>query len=307
MADKDHGPRIGADPELFVQNKEGKVVPICGMIGGTKEAPLVVNNLVEAAYGVERTTTRTGDVFRRGDYAIQEDNVMLEFNVPAYMDHSHFQIAISKIIGVLETQVLPKHEVTIKYDVMSSFKPEEIEKFPQAFAIGCMPDLDAYADEGKRERIPFNAGNFGFHRFCGGHLHIQYNHNAVPRHVFAQFMDIMVELPFMRFDRQKMRRKFYGQPGLYREKPYGIEYRTPSNFWVEKRFRDNWLGTMLDNVMMLAREANKNPEELKRIYSNIYWDDVQEAIKTENVKLADSVIEHCRNSVGLYVSQPATK
>jgi hypothetical protein len=307
MADKDYGPRLGADPELFVQTSEGQIVPVCGKIGGTKEQPLIINHLIDAQYGPEGPRRGRGEVDREGNYAVQEDNVMLEFNIPAYSDGAYFQEAITKILTVLENSVLIQQGIRAKYEVMHTFKPEDMAPFPQAFTIGCMPDMNAYAENGVFERQPFNATHFGNHRFCGGHLHVQYNHNNVPRHIFAQFMDLVAELPFLRYDKQKMRRMFYGQPGLYREKPYGIEYRTPSNYWLTKSFRDKWLGQMVENILTLAKTANSDPEQLKRIYGRIDWGEVQHAIKTEDAKLADDIIEYVRMKLGLYMGPPANR
>lgn len=309
MADKDYGPRLGADPELFIQDSEGKVIPICGKIGGTKEHPLVINHLVEARFGLYRPRRRgeaLADI-QAGNWAVQEDNVMLEFNVPAFKDSSFFTDSISRMLTVLEHDVLSQHGVMPKYEVMHTFKPEDIAPFPQAFTIGCLSDMNAYAENGAYEREPFSAAHFGNNRFCGGHLHVQYNPNNVPRHIFAQFMDLVAQLPYLRWDKQKMRRMFYGQPGLYREKPYGIEYRTPSNFWLSKTFRDKYLPGMVENIYSLAAFANKDPEFLKRIYSRIDWVDVQEAIRTENAKLADELVDYIRLKVGLDVGPVAAR
>lgn len=307
MAEKDYGPRLGADPELFVQNIEGQVIPICGKIGGTKENPLIINHLIEAQYGPEGGR-RGREIDKQGHYAIQEDNVMLEFNVPAYKESQYFQDSITKILTVLENTVLVQQELRPKYDqVVHTFKPEDIAQFPQAFTVGCLPDLNAYAETGDFERPPFNAATFGNHRFCGGHLHVQYNKNNVPPHIFAQFMDVVAELPFLRYDKQKMRRMFYGQPGLYREKPYGIEYRTTSNFWINKSFREKWLAQMVENILTLARVANLEPEQLIQSYGKIDWSDVQQAIKTEDVKLADEIVEYVRFKVGIHMGPPASR
>jgi hypothetical protein len=317
MTSKDHGPRLGADPELFVQDLDGNTVPVCGKIGGTKETPLIINHLIEAQYGIEGGRRNREGVDKSGNYAIQEDNVMLEFNIPAYKDGSYFHEAITKILTVLENTVLPQQGIRAKYEVMHTFKPEDIAPFPQAFTIGCLADMDAYSENGVYdpvtktsvgfERPPFNAAHFGNHRFCGGHLHVQYNHNNVPRHIFAQFMDLVAELPFLRWDKQKMRRMFYGQPGLYREKPYGIEYRTTSNFWLFKPFRDKWLGQLTENIYLLARTANTNPEMLKGIYSRIDWAEVQNAIKSEDAKLADDLVDFVRGKLGMYMGPSATR
>lgn len=305
--EKDHGPRLGADPELFVQNDTGTIIPVCGRIGGTKEQPLIIDNLIEATYGPEGGRRNRENVDRRGNYAVQEDNVMLEFNIPAYREGSYFTDAITKMLAVMENSVLSPKDLRFKCEVMHTFRPESLEPFLQAFTVGCLPDLDAYVEGDNRERQPFSAVHFGNHRFCGGHLHVQYNHNNVPRHIFAQFMDVVAQLPFIRWDKQKMRRMFYGLPGLYREKPYGIEYRTPSNFWLGKQFRDKWLGAMVENVLALARQANNDPEFLKNLYGRIDWHDVQQAVKTEDVKLADEIVEYVRNKLGMPICGSAQR
>lgn len=307
MADKDYGPRIGADPELFVQDVEGKVIPICGKIGGTKEKPLIINHLIEAQFGPDGGRRGRDPIDKEGDYAIQEDNVMLEFNIPAYKERSNFQEAISRMMAVLEGTVLIPHNLHIRYDVMHTFKAEDIAPFPQALTIGCLSDMDAYAEGGTFERPTFSATTFGNHRFCGGHIHVQYNHDNVPRNVFAQFMDLFAELPFLRWDKQKMRRMFYGQPGLYREKPYGIEYRTTSNFWLSQKFRESHLSQLAENVLSLGRMANNGPEELRRAYEKIDWSEVQHAISTENTKLADDILEFISTNTGLYIAPAAMR
>jgi Phage phiEco32-like COOH.NH2 ligase-type 2 len=311
MADKDYGPRVGADPELFVQTiEEGQVVPICGKIGGTKENPIIINKLVDAIYGAEigrRNRDGKDSLGREGDYAVQEDNVMLEFNVPAYKSGAAFVDSISKVLNTLDSSVLSQHGLKCKHDVMHTFKPEDLVPYPQAFTVGCLADMNAYAENDAFERTPFTAAHFGNHRFCGGHIHVQYNYNNVPKHVFAQFMDLVAELPFIRWDKQKMRRMFYGQPGIYREKPYGIEYRTLSNFWLGQTFREKYLPLLSDNVFILAQTANNDPERLKSAYSKIDWDDVQHAIKTEDHKLAVDIVDFARGKCGISMSGCASR
>lgn len=297
MAEKDYGPRIGADPEVFVQTLEGELTPVCGKVGGTKENPLIIDHLIEASFGPEGGRRGRELVDKQGSYAVQEDNVMLEFNIPAYRDRTYVQDSIGKILSVLETQILDQRGLKLKYDVSQTFKADDLAKYPQAFTVGCLPDLNAYAEIGRFERPSFNAINFGNNRFCGGHIHVQYNYDNVPRHIFAQFMDLVAELPSLRWDKQKMRRMFYGQPGIYREKPYGIEYRTLSNFWIVPQFRDKWFSVLLDNIYSLAMLANENPEELKQHYSKIDWGDVQHAIKTEDIKLAEELVNYARTKL----------
>ena len=54
---------IGADPEFFIQKYDGTMQPIVGLLGGTKDKPIAVQGA------------------RKG-FAVQEDNVMAEYNIP---------------------------------------------------------------------------------------------------------------------------------------------------------------------------------------------------------------------------------
>lgn len=288
MADKDFGPRIGADPEVFVRNAEGVTVPICGHIGGTKEKPIVVTSEMNKIWGKLRGSNEA-----IGDYAMQEDNVMLEFNVPAWKDCRTFAYSIRNTMEYLDSAVLaPKGLVLYPGSSVQKFPRTLLESLPQAQAIGCLPDLDAYAVQTNYKRAAFTATDLGEHRFCGGHIHVQYNKENVPPPVFVKFMDILY-LQNLMWDKQKERRKFYGQPGIFREKEYGIEYRTPSNFWLKPEFRDGRLEIWADNIIRLAETANTDPSRLKAMYAKITnWDEIRKAISNEDNKLCTEILQH---------------
>ena len=301
MSERDVGPRVGADPELFICNLANEIIPACGMVGGTKHDPLIVNKDIVNLYGTERTPR--GGIPPVGNYAIQEDNVMLEFNIPAYGSANEFIGAVSKMMYFLENSVLGPKNLRLRYGVVDhAFKETVLAKHPQSQDIGCTPDFTAYPKEdGRFERTPYSAMDLGNRRFCGGHLHVQYDAKLVPPHVFSQFMDCVVCLPYLSLDRQKGRRLFYGQPGLFRVKPYGIEYRTLSSFWLEPDFRERHLLEMIDNVLALARTANNQCDALKKMYSNVDWDDVAEIIRNEDSKKAVAMA-HSLREMGLYIN-----
>jgi hypothetical protein len=303
MAEKDFGPRIGADPEVFVQNKEGIIVPICGHIGGTKEKPIEVTQDIINLYGPENGARR--GVVAQGIYAMQEDNVMLEFNIPAYTESGRFVESIGRILGYLEASILAPKELSIRYGVVdNAFKSELLESFMQSSTIGCNPDFNAYATDGRFQRKAFSAVDFGNRRFCGGHIHVQYNQEHVPPHIFAQFMDVVACLPYLSHDKQRGRRLFYGQPGLFRIKDYGIEYRTLSNFWLHPKFRERYLQGLAENVLRLAHYANSDPDVLKKYYSRIDWDKVQQFIKNEDSKKSIKLCREIQDQTGMILNIP---
>ena len=69
-------------------------------------------------------------------------------------------------------------------------------------------------------------------RTCGGHIHLGGDFQC-PDFVAALFAELFLgvfgRLP-MNF--KSVRQRWYGQPGIFRSKPYGIEYRTPDSSWT---------------------------------------------------------------------------
>jgi hypothetical protein len=295
MSDKvDFGPRVGADPEVFVSSV-GSIVPVCGKVGGTKENPVVVPPI--------RITGRQ-DHYKGcvGNFAYQEDNVMFEFNIPGCNSLDAFHRCLQGMVAHVETLLATKGLEPVWDSNAHKFKPAELEKFEQAKQIGCMPDNNAYSSDQRFERKPFNAESLGPWRFCGGHIHVQYNFNNVPPFIMAQFLDVVACLPFLTWDKQKERRKFYGQPGIYRDKPYGIEYRTLSNFWLKKEFRNHNLYCMMENIWELARMANSDDRRLNDAYKRIPWHDVRKAISEEDHKLGSELVKNIVDTTGLYIN-----
>lgn len=290
----DFGPRVGADPEVFVQGigEDTGIIPVCGKVGGTKNHPKIITTELERVYGAledRRIRRREDEADRRfltpiGDYAVQEDNVALEFNIPACTNTEQFCAAIERAMAYINRQIYDANIQMKLGTVDHLFKKEQLDAFPQTKEIGCVKDMWAYAVPGEWERKPFTAETFGNRRFCGGHLHVQYNHESVPKHIFAQFMDVFVTLPFLKHDKQRGRRLTYGQPGIFRKKEYGIEYRTPSSFWLGTEFRNGYLYNMIDNVFHLAKLADTSPELLNALYEKIPWDEVQSSIQKEDHK-----------------------
>ena len=70
---------LGADPELFLFNHDSnEVISAEGIIGGTKENPRRISK--DEAYG------------------LQEDNVMVEFNIPPAKTKDEFRDSINFIL-----------------------------------------------------------------------------------------------------------------------------------------------------------------------------------------------------------------
>lgn len=216
---------IGADPEVFVTS-DGIIVPVVGHLGGTKALPLPV------AKG-----------------AVQEDNVLAEFNIDPARTSSEFVGNLKAVMGQLKEKLHP-----LDIDIVSSHrftKDMLLRSGRQALAFGCDPDYNAYT--GKKNNAPSPRTVL---RTAGGHIHVGYD-NPTPEmnRNIVRAMDVFLGLPSVLLDDDKDRRMMYGQAGAYRDKDYGVEYRTLSNFWLKHTSLMKWA---YDNTIIAVEHALEN-------------------------------------------------
>lgn len=270
---------LGADPEVFLRDRNtGNVVPAIGLVGGTKRAPLPIPEMDDG-------------------YAAQEDNVMLEYNIPPCGSAGAFAAAVTEGLAGCLDFIRIKHP-TIELDFASSrvFSAQDLNH-PQAREFGCSPDFDAYT--GGLPTAPVSAVALetegGAWRFAGGHVHLGYERTDVPDHVIAMMADVLLGLPSVALDKQGERRKLYGTPGRYRPTAYGIEYRTLSNFWVFDPATARGIGK---RALILGRLLSV-PERVAQLYEELPWNDIHSAMTTENEDLAADLVAYCRNDLKL--------
>jgi len=208
---------VGSDLELFLfDNEKEKIVPCVGILEGTKDKPYQPKG------------------YSNG-FAIQEDNVMVEFNIPPQTSADGFIKAINKGRNMVLGELYERHGS--KYSLYSTkhvhrFRASELAS-QQAQTIGCEGDFDAY--EGGKMRVDPPAP--GFTRSCGGHIHLGGDFKC-PDFVAALFAELFIGVRAQLFiAADDPRAKWYGKPGIYRPKPYGIEYRTPHNGWVNDSYQ----------------------------------------------------------------------
>lgn len=279
---------IGADPELFVQrgvkDRAGRLqrydmLPAFGLFGGNKDKPI-------AMFEDDK------------EYAYLEDNAALEFNIPPQKTAKEFSAAIVRaknwlLANKLDTQGLMMSESNcLLLEGKYQFDPRGRE-------VGCSKDWDAYGQPDRGiEREPFTADMLGDKRYAGGHFHLSYNHDVIPQYVAARFLDVLLTLPYLDYDRQFDRRGTYGKPGLYRPKKYGIEYRTMSNFWL---WNSAACQDLAERALTFARRSYE-PEYLKILsdaYVGMPWGDVQRAVINEDYDLGRQLTDLANNTYNL--------
>lgn len=220
MKEEDMEPQVpmegftfGCDPELFIFNPEGQPVSAEGIIPGHKHLP----------YPVEKG-------------AVQVDGTAAEFNIDPASTFEEFDSNITTVLKQLKA-FLPKG-FTLKAVPSVTFSESEWEKVSEdAKELGCMPDFNAW--EGGLNPPPDPTLNPRT-RCAGGHLHVGWTKDADLTDIthILNGRDLVKQLDYylgawsLQKDGDPTRRSLYGKAGACRFKPYGVEYRVLSNFWV---------------------------------------------------------------------------
>lgn len=244
--------QIGADPEVFFV-KDGKIVPSIGLLPGTKEHP------------------------HRTEHGwVQVDNVLAEFNIPPASDVQEFLAGIRGTMADLEEfnqiVVQSSHE----------FQLDELRQFGSAaFEFGCDPDFNAWRGGAVNPRP--NPRRVRGLRTAGGHIHIGAQ-VAIDRPLdVIRGMDVLLGLPSVYFDEDTRRRTVYGKAGAFRNKKYGVEYRTLSNFWL---LTDDLIRWAYEQSIRVTQELDVLAPFCAKRHTEI-----ERAINTSNQRLARDLLE----------------
>jgi hypothetical protein len=129
--------------------------------------------------------------------------------------------------------------VKVNFNTLVEVDKAELESLSEKSRIfGCQPSKNIYGEK-KVEVDP----KVYRKRSAGGHFHFGIEHTNLMdpyqdedvRHQLVPFFDIFIGNTAVLLDRDPgniERRQNYGRAGEYRLPRYGIEYRTPSNFWL---------------------------------------------------------------------------
>lgn len=218
----------GADPEIFLVNEQGKFISSVGRIGGSKVMPMPIDH---------------------NGNAVQEDNVTVEFNIPACHNKVMFIENINKNLTWIRNKAA---EMGLSTSIKPSavFDDDQLDT-PQAKTFGCEPDFNAW--NGGMENPRPTASNANL-RSCGGHIHIALPDGVDPL-LAIQSMDLYIGCQMLEFDEDRDRRQLYGKAGAFRPKPYGVEYRTASNAWIENDDRIGWVWDQTDRAIEHASKG----------------------------------------------------
>ena len=241
---------VGADPELFLKdNTTGKIVGAYNILPGTKQEPYKV---------------------KRG--AIQVDGMAAEFNIDPAETPEEFDLNIQTVLDQLKA-MLPSN-IKIDYRSSYTFDKKYLKSFPEEYReLGCDPDLCAYSLRENPSPSPLITK-----RVVGGHIHIGWTEGEDTTNVehvtvcaeLCKQLDLYLALPSISLDPDRRRRSMYGGAGSFRVKPYGVEYRALSNYWIH----DSELRKRIFNRVMLAvndfsKDVRVREEDQKHVRDTI--------------------------------------
>ena len=151
----------------------------------------------------------------------------------------------------------------------------------------CDPDYNAWT--GAKNTPPGTSTNL---RTCGGHIHVGYdNPNEYESLSIIKAMDIYIGVASIILEPDNDRKTMYGKAGAYREKKYGVEYRTVSNFYLQsKELTDLVFQNTIEAINFVNRGGCNamGPQEKEEIVNCINYNDKALAlnlIEKYNIKL----------------------
>jgi hypothetical protein len=287
--------QYGSDPELFATYKDGDrefVYPPSALekfdgvkrLGGDDKHPVFIEN---------------------ADYRIIMDGVAFEINLK--QPHHNLKVFyemlqtasehLEDFLGKYGYNVVRKPVVAFDYN---RFWTKELSKdatFMQGIIFGCDPDKDAFNVDWLATVLDVAQHPF---RYGGGHIHISGDEDISKYPLpFVRLLAVTVGnfciLNSPHPELEQMRAKYYGKPGKYRIQQYpngteGVEYRTPSNSWLNYPFEK--FEEIFEQVD-IALDYLKNPVKGKEVL-NSFAEVTVEAITKANRDLSLSVLNQLK-------------
>lgn len=248
--------RLGTDPEFFLAGLAPKgakldLVPVCGMLNADKWNPKQFEDMPEG-------------------FVVSEDNVAVEFGIPPASSAEEFKRSIKQVM-----RRFLKDYKGLRFSSLSAYSwPDEALVHPQAQTFGCDPDFNAWTGQ-QNPKPQAEDKNL---RSAGGHVHVE---TDLDPYLVGRAMDVRLGVPSVLLDSHgALRRSLYGKHGAMRVKPYGLEYRSLSNWWCFVDPTIEWVW----NATAAALEDVKSGKDYQPLY-----DAIKQAIDMSDKDVARSL------------------
>ena len=284
---------LGCDPEFFFADRRGDVVGSEKVLTGPKDGGLII------------------------------DGVQAEINPGASSCREGLASSISNCFIRLNTILQARgNDISLKMDTLIDISERELNSLSDASRrFGCAPSTNVY-NEGKDKTSEIKANPATYlKRSAGGHIHLgnyissyldKKYAKALPdgmgdytrQHktavnleralketpeITVPILDIIVGNTCVLLDRQggnKERRQNYGRVGEFRIKPYGLEYRTLSNFWLRSYPLMSLVMSLSRFAVQVVSESTKENDYVKAFFDAVSRDDIVKAVNENDFDLA---------------------
>lgn len=216
---------LGADPEFFFENN---------------------NRIVESAKVVPEKGIQVPFLEERGSNigTIIRDGFQGEFNLHPHTCRESFAHMVRSLFMKVKGMGY-KVKLGAGYWVPDTMFAD-LTRASKEF--GCVPSFNTYGEETEKK----DAATYMF-RPAGGHIHLGVEFAGETTRIkrLVRVLDVLLGNSAVCVDQDELqveRRLNYGRAGEYRIKPYGVEYRTLSNFWLGNNRK-------LSFALGLARQA----------------------------------------------------
>ena len=249
---------VGCDPEFFLKDAKGGIGAY-NFLRGNKWEPTPIDD--------------------QGS-AVLHDNVMVEFNTAPAATADEFVANVTKVLSFLREKI-PAH-VEFAFDPSMHFSPKRLRSV-KANIFGCEPDFNAWLQGKKNPPIEVEDRTL---RTSGGHIHVGYaNPREDHNEDLIQHMDLFLGIPSLLLDKNGgERRQMYGKSGAHRNKPYGVEYRVLSNFWIQSEDLMRWAFRNTIRATEFLNAGNRMDDETAKA--------VVYAIDNNDAELAQQLVQH---------------
>lgn len=269
-------PMLGSDPEVFVFDSAGKLLPAWTFL----------------PYGKPLTK-----------YAPFADGFQAEFAAAPDFCQGYFVDNLQK--GLIElhkaAQVACPGSTIVPVDVVELSKYERLNTPDDYIQLGCSLSLNAYRRPSLRIRDPRKLRL----RFAGAHFHYGFGDPGKTDYVpYVKALDQVAGVCYtglLEDLEDPRRRKYYGRAGEYRLPKYGFEWRVPSCTLLRHPMLWHLAGDIARLGMWMC--------EKKYLH---YWQrvsdkEVQRIINTSDVEAARKVIETNRELLETFFTKRYTK
>lgn len=271
------GLSFGSDPEFML------------MKDGAEEPALT------SAIKVLRNHGKTNKLPIAGSQAMFYDNVLVEFNIDPGHTLADFMHNFSTCLN-FASKALAEKDCSLKAQASAVFPASECDD-EEAFVFGCDPEFCIYHMSPEGAIVPMEPPSLpqgNTFRSCGGHIHLGHPIATIERGnppIVVKLMDAFVGATALLIDKDKTsaeRRKLYGGAGTHRITPYGLEYRTLSNFWLATPLLTEIIYKL---SRIVIQQALTNPEVIDHL---IKPKELQALINTGNVSDASALYAKTR-------------